>query len=151
MGFSVLCWNLVGKFSNFHCWVVCWLWVYCIVPGGSDGKESACNAESKSLIPGSGRSSGEGNGYPLQYSGLENSMDREAWQVTVMSSKEWDATECYYTFIFVCVFIILMYAPCILTLIRVFIINFFKMFFCSFWDYHVVFVFPFASVMYPIV
>jgi len=44
-------------------------------PGGSAGKESACNAGDLSLIPGLGRSSGEGKGYPLQYSGLENSMD----------------------------------------------------------------------------
>ena len=44
-------------------------------PGGSDGKESACSAGDLGLIPGLGRSPGEGNGYPLQYSGLENSMD----------------------------------------------------------------------------
>ena len=43
--------------------------------GGSAGKESACNVGDLGLIPGLGRSSGEGNGYPLQYSGLENSMD----------------------------------------------------------------------------
>ena len=52
-------------------------------PGSSDGKESACSAEDPGLIPGSGRSPGEGNGYPLHYSGLENSMDRGAWQATV--------------------------------------------------------------------
>ena len=45
-------------------------------PGGSDGKESACNAGDLGLIPGSERSPGEGNGYPLQYSYLENSLDR---------------------------------------------------------------------------
>ena len=44
-------------------------------PGGSDGKESTSNVGDLSLIPELGRSSGEGNGYPLQYSGLENSMD----------------------------------------------------------------------------
>ena len=44
--------------------------------GGSDGKESACNAGDPGSIPGSGRSPGEGNGKPLQYSCLENSMDR---------------------------------------------------------------------------
>ena len=44
-------------------------------PGGSDGKESACNVGDLGLIPGLGRSPGEGKGYPLQYSGLENSMD----------------------------------------------------------------------------
>ena len=45
-------------------------------PGGSDGKESACNAGDPGLIPGSGRSPRERTGYPLQYSCLENSMDR---------------------------------------------------------------------------
>ena len=54
-----------------------------IFPGGSVGKESACNAGDLVFIPGSGRFSGEGNGNPLQYSCLENSMDRGAWQVTV--------------------------------------------------------------------
>ena len=47
--------------------------------GGLAGKESACNAGDPVLIPGLGRSSGEGNVDPLQYSCLENSMDREAW------------------------------------------------------------------------
>ena len=53
------------------------------MPGGSDGKESICNAEDPGLIPGSEKSPGEGNGYPLQYSCLKNSMDRGAWQATV--------------------------------------------------------------------
>ena len=44
-------------------------------PGGSAGKEPACNAGDLGLVPGLGRSPGEGNGHPLQYSGLENSMD----------------------------------------------------------------------------
>ena len=44
-------------------------------PGGTAGKESACNAGDLGLIPGVARSPGEGNSYPLQYSGLENSMD----------------------------------------------------------------------------
>ena len=51
--------------------------------GGSDGKESACNVGDLCTIPGSGRSPGGGNGYPLQHSCLENSMDRGAWQATV--------------------------------------------------------------------
>ena len=54
--------------------------------GCSDGKESACNAGDPSLIPGSGRSPGEGNGFPLQYSCLENSMDRGAWWWTTVHS-----------------------------------------------------------------
>ena len=48
-------------------------------PGGSDDKESTCNARDLGSIPGSRRSSGEGNGYPLQYSCLENPMARGAW------------------------------------------------------------------------
>ena len=52
-------------------------------PGGSDGKESACNVGDLGSVPGSGRSPEEGNSYPLQYSCLENSMDRRAWQATV--------------------------------------------------------------------
>ena len=48
--------------------------------GGSDNKESACNAEDSGFIPGLEKSPGEGNGYPLQYSCLGNPMDREAWQ-----------------------------------------------------------------------
>ena len=46
-----------------------------VFPGGSAGKESACNVGDLGLIPGLGRSPGEGKGCPLQYSGLENSMD----------------------------------------------------------------------------
>ena len=47
------------------------------------GKEAACNAGNSGLIPGLERSPGEGNGNPLQYSSLENPMDRGAWQATV--------------------------------------------------------------------
>ena len=52
-------------------------------PSGSDGKESACHMGDSGSIPGSGRSSGEGNGNPLHYSYLENPMDRGAWQAAV--------------------------------------------------------------------
>ena len=52
-------------------------------PGGSDGRESTCNVGHLGLIPGLGRSPGEGKGYPLQYSGLENSRDRGPWQTTL--------------------------------------------------------------------
>ena len=52
-------------------------------PGISDGKESTCNAGDSSSIPGSGRCAGEGIGYPLQYSCLENFMDRGAWWAIV--------------------------------------------------------------------
>ena len=49
------------------------------LPGNSAGKESTCNAGDLGSIPGLRRYPGEGNGYPLQYSSLENSMDRAAW------------------------------------------------------------------------
>ena len=58
------------------------------------GKESACSAGDPGSIPGLGRSSGEGNGYPLQYSCLENSMDRGSWRATVHGvTKESDTSE----------------------------------------------------------
>ena len=52
-------------------------------PGVSDHKESVCNTGDLGLIPGSGKSPGEGNGYSLQYSCLENTMDRGGWLTTV--------------------------------------------------------------------
>ena len=58
------------------------------VPCNSDGKESACNTGDSGSIPGSGRSSGEGNGSPLQYSCLENPMDKGAWRATVHGVKK---------------------------------------------------------------
>ena len=60
------------QFGNHH-------GVYMYFPGGSDGKASACNAGDLGSIPGLGRSSGKGNGNALQYSCLENPMDRGAW------------------------------------------------------------------------
>ena len=53
------------------------------IPSGSDGKASTCNAGDPGSIPGLERSLGEGNGNPLQYSCLENPMDRGAWGATV--------------------------------------------------------------------
>ena len=61
----------------------CWL----------SGKESACNARRLCLIPGSGRSPGGRYGNPLQYSCLENPMDRGAWWATPHRFAEWDTTE----------------------------------------------------------
>ena len=91
----------VGKESTycrrprFNSWIrkICWRRdglptpVFLGFPCGSAGKESACNAGDLGLIPGLGRSPGEGKGYPLQYSGLENSMD-SPW-----GRKESDMTE----------------------------------------------------------
>ena len=62
-------------------------------PGGSDGKEPACNAGDPDSIPESGRSLAEGNGYPLQYSSLEESMNRGAWWATDQGRKELDTCE----------------------------------------------------------
>ena len=58
-------------------------------PGSSASKESACNAGDMGLIPGSGRFPGGGHGNPLQYSCLDNPMDRGAWQATVQRVKSW--------------------------------------------------------------
>ena len=59
-------WDLSGDSGGFH--------------GGSNCKESACNAGNPGMIPEAGRSPGEGNGYPVQYSCLGNSTNREAWR-----------------------------------------------------------------------
>ena len=72
--------------------------------GGSDSKESAYRARDLGLIPRSGRSPGEGNCYPLQYSWLENSMDRGAWRATVYGvEKESNTTEQLTLCVCVCV------------------------------------------------
>ena len=63
------------------------------LPGGSDGKESACNAGDPGLMSGLGRPPGEGNGTPLQYPGLENPMDGGAWRTVVHGVTESDTTE----------------------------------------------------------
>ena len=68
-------------------------------PGRSNGKESACNAGDLGSIPGLERSPGEGNGNPLQYSCLENPMDRGAWQATCYSP--WGRTD--FTFVNDCI------------------------------------------------
>ena len=75
--------------------IPCALWEVQGFPGGSDGKESICNTGDLGSIPRLGRSLGEGNGYPLQYYGLENSTDSRARQATYSSwsCKESDMTE----------------------------------------------------------
>ena len=69
------------RVSHIHCVLITNILMG--FPGGSDGKESACNAEDPGLIPESGRSAGEGNGNPAPVFLLENPMDRGAWWATV--------------------------------------------------------------------
>ena len=65
-------------------WLSDWMnWILISFPGGSVGKDTACNAGDMGLIPGLGRFPGRGNGNPLQYSCLENPLDRGAWKATV--------------------------------------------------------------------
>ena len=70
---------------DLHCNLMIWILLLGILGFlcSSVGKESACNAEDLGSIPGSGRSPGEGNGNPFQYSWLQNPMDRGAWKATV--------------------------------------------------------------------
>ena len=65
-----------------------YIYIYMDFPGGSDDKESSCNVGDLGLIPGSGRSPGEGNGSPLHYFCLENPMDGGAQQVTDSSRSQ---------------------------------------------------------------
>ena len=68
--------------------------IYWVSPGGSDGKQSACNVGDLALTPGLGRSPGEGGGYPLQYSGLENPHGQKSLAgYSPWSRKESDTTE----------------------------------------------------------
>ena len=78
--------------NSCMCLHMCYIYVMYVMgfTGGSEGKESACNAGDLGSIPGLGRFPGEGNSYPLQYSVLENSIDRGAWQATVHgATKSW--------------------------------------------------------------
>ena len=67
--------------------------------GSPAGKESTCNAGDLGSVTGLGRSPGEGNSYPLQYSGLENSMDRGAWRATVhgVTKSQTELSDFHYT------------------------------------------------------
>ena len=72
--------------------VYIYLYICIGFPGGSEIKGSACNAGDPGSIPGSGRSPEEGNGSPLQYSGLENATDRRAWRAPARRVAELDTT-----------------------------------------------------------
>ena len=79
-----------------------YIYVYILrgFPGGSAGKESACNAGDLGSIPGLGRSPGEGKGYPAQYSGLENSVDCIVHGVTKSRTRPSDFHSLNYIFFF---------------------------------------------------
>ena len=72
-----------SKVHTFSKYLYIHVYMHIGFPGSSDSKESACNAGNSGLIPRLGRSPGEENGYPCQYSCLENPMDRRAWRATV--------------------------------------------------------------------
>jgi len=82
--------------TRFNSWVRKIIWrrdrlptpVFLLFPGGSDDKESACNVGDLGSIPGLGGSPGGGHGFPLQYSYLENPMDKGAWRATVHEVKK---------------------------------------------------------------
>ena len=77
----------IKTIKNKYIYIYMYNWGF---PGGSDSKESTCNAKDLGSIPGLERSPGEGNGSPLQYSCLENPMDRGAWRATVHRvTKSW--------------------------------------------------------------
>ena len=84
--FSIACW------LYFQVWNLS-VWIDRGVPGGSDSKESACNAGDPSSIPGLGRSPGEGHLNSLQYSCLQNSMNRGNWWATVHGVAKSDTSE----------------------------------------------------------
>ena len=81
--FIIVHWHLVLGLNNIYSCFICISVELLGFPGGSEVKASACNAGDLGSIPGSGRSPGEGNGNPLQYSCLENPMGGGAWWVTV--------------------------------------------------------------------
>ena len=96
-------------FTTNIAWEACATWeAYSIhkppqflgLPGGSDGKESTCNAADLGLMPGLGRSPGDKNGYPLQYSGFENSTDRRAGRLLSMGSQRVRHDRATFTFTF---------------------------------------------------
>ena len=71
-------------------YIYIYIYIKLSFPCGLDGKESTCYAGDLGLIPGSGRSPGEGTGYQLQYPCLENPMEREAWQAIIYGvTKSW--------------------------------------------------------------
>ena len=82
LGFIYI-WRLPWTEKPGYIYIYTYIWCFPGFPGGSDGKASACNVGDPGSISGLGRSPREGNGNPLQYSCLENSMDGGTWKATV--------------------------------------------------------------------
>ena len=90
------------------------VWLTLYFPGGSDGKEFACNAGDLGSVSGSGRSPGEGNDNPLQYSSQENPMDRGAWRATVHGvSKGWLSNQHFHFFLHLFKSLQMAWLPCV--------------------------------------
>ena len=93
-------------FSHIYTYV----YVYMGFPSGSDGKASTCNAADLGSIPGPGRSPGEEIGYPLQYSCLENLMNRKVWWARVHGvTKSWTQLSNQHLCVCVCIYIYVLY------------------------------------------
>ena len=92
------------KKTNLGLSVIISLLLFLGLPGGSDGKMSACNEADPGSIPGLGRSPGEGNGNPLQYSCLENPMDGGALEATVhgVAESQTRLSDSTFTLLFLC-------------------------------------------------
>ena len=89
--------NLTSSSFFFNIYIYIYIYFTEVSPGGSDRKESVCNAGDLGFIPGLGRSPGEGNGNPLYYSCLENSMERGAWQAESDTTERLAHTNSWFT------------------------------------------------------
>ena len=119
-------------------------------PGGSVGKESACNAGDTGdmcSIPGSGRSPREGHGNPLQYSCLENLMDRGGWWATVHEVAK-SRTRLKWLSMTLLPGTWKNDSRFLESFNHKWVLNFVKGFLCIYWDNHMVFIFQFVNVVY---
>ena len=92
-------------YIHTHTCIFMFPYIYMDFPGGSNGKEPACKVGDLSLIPRLGRSPGEGNSHPLQYSCLENSMDRGAWQAIVYRVAKSQTRPSHFHFLYVYIYL----------------------------------------------
>ena len=97
-------------YTHTHTCIFMFPYIYMDFPGGSNGKESACKVGDLSLIPRLGRSPGEGNSHPLQYSCLENSMDRGAWQAIVYRVAKSQTRPSHFHFLYIYIYIFVFFS-----------------------------------------